>query len=279
MPGSGSAPPRRRPSASRSARRSRVGLQRYHPVMVAQGFATLEAMYPGRTFVGIGSGESLNESPLGLDWPVAGRPARRARGGARADPPALGTASASTTRAGSSARSAPTCTPGRSDRRRSTSRPSIPGPRGSQAATATGSGRWATRSTVTEVLPPTTRAATRPAASPARSSSRRWSRGPPTTTTALEQARVWKGAAPPEYYVDDWFDPVAMYRARRAGDLRRGVRRGRPSSRPTPEVHVERIRELEALGATIVKLTNISGPTRSRAIRVYGEQVLPRLRG
>src|SRR4051795_510740 len=46
-----------------------VALQRYHPVLVAQGFATLEAMFPGRVFVGIGSGESLNESPLGLDWP------------------------------------------------------------------------------------------------------------------------------------------------------------------------------------------------------------------
>ena len=46
-----------------------VALHRYHPALVAQGFATLEAMYPGRVFVGLGSGESLNESPLGLDWP------------------------------------------------------------------------------------------------------------------------------------------------------------------------------------------------------------------
>ena len=44
-----------------------VALERYHPALVAQGFATLEAMYPGRVFVGLGSGESLNESPLGLD--------------------------------------------------------------------------------------------------------------------------------------------------------------------------------------------------------------------
>src|SRR5205085_835766 len=46
-----------------------VALKRYHPALVAQGFATLEAMYPGRVFVGLGSGESLNESPFGLDWP------------------------------------------------------------------------------------------------------------------------------------------------------------------------------------------------------------------
>ena len=44
---------------------------RYRPALVAQAWATLEEMYPGRTFLGIGSGESLNESPLGMDWPNA----------------------------------------------------------------------------------------------------------------------------------------------------------------------------------------------------------------
>ena len=44
---------------------------RYHPALVAQAFATLEVMYPGRAFLGVGSGESLNESPLGMDWPEA----------------------------------------------------------------------------------------------------------------------------------------------------------------------------------------------------------------
>ena len=44
-------------------------LHRYHPVLLAQVFATLEVMYPGRVFLGIGSGESLNESPFGGEWP------------------------------------------------------------------------------------------------------------------------------------------------------------------------------------------------------------------
>src|SRR3954463_7401417 len=42
---------------------------RYHPVLIAQAWATLERLFPGRPFVGIGSGESLNESPLGAKWP------------------------------------------------------------------------------------------------------------------------------------------------------------------------------------------------------------------
>src|SRR3954453_19884311 len=42
------------------------------PAPRAPAGATLEALYPGRTFLGIGSGESLNESPLGMDWPPVG---------------------------------------------------------------------------------------------------------------------------------------------------------------------------------------------------------------
>jgi coenzyme F420-dependent glucose-6-phosphate dehydrogenase len=44
-------------------------LHRYHPGVIAQAFMTLEEMYPGRVFLGAGSGESLNETPLGLSWP------------------------------------------------------------------------------------------------------------------------------------------------------------------------------------------------------------------
>ncbi|HKC28018.1 MAG TPA: glucose-6-phosphate dehydrogenase (coenzyme-F420) [Jatrophihabitans sp.] len=42
---------------------------RYHPAIVAQAFATLGCLYPGRVVLGIGSGESMNEAPLGFAWP------------------------------------------------------------------------------------------------------------------------------------------------------------------------------------------------------------------
>lgn len=42
---------------------------RYHPAIVAQAFATLANMYPGRIFMGLGSGEAMNEVPLGYRWP------------------------------------------------------------------------------------------------------------------------------------------------------------------------------------------------------------------
>ncbi|PUA81513.1 glucose-6-phosphate dehydrogenase (coenzyme-F420) [Nocardioides currus] len=60
-----------------AARTSRVTLGtsvltptfRYHPGVIAQAFATLGCLAPGRIILGVGSGESLNESPLGLEWP------------------------------------------------------------------------------------------------------------------------------------------------------------------------------------------------------------------
>jgi coenzyme F420-dependent glucose-6-phosphate dehydrogenase len=43
---------------------------RHHPSTIAQGFATLTCLAPGRIFLGVGSGESLNEvPPTGIDWP------------------------------------------------------------------------------------------------------------------------------------------------------------------------------------------------------------------
>ncbi len=42
---------------------------RYHPAIVAQVFATLGYMFPGRIFLGIGRGEALNEVTTGHNWP------------------------------------------------------------------------------------------------------------------------------------------------------------------------------------------------------------------
>jgi len=44
---------------------------RYHPAIVAQAAATCAAMMPGRFFLGVGSGENLNEHILGRGWPSA----------------------------------------------------------------------------------------------------------------------------------------------------------------------------------------------------------------
>jgi G6PDH family F420-dependent oxidoreductase len=50
-------------------------IMRYHPTIVAQAAATCAAMMPGRFFLGVGTGENLNEHILGEGWPSA--PVRR----------------------------------------------------------------------------------------------------------------------------------------------------------------------------------------------------------
>jgi len=44
---------------------------RIHPAIIAQAAATVTAMMPGRFFLGVGSGENLNEHILGDHWPPA----------------------------------------------------------------------------------------------------------------------------------------------------------------------------------------------------------------
>jgi probable non-F420 flavinoid oxidoreductase len=43
--------------------------QRYHPAIIAQAAATLSAMFPGRFWVALGSGEAANEHITGDRWP------------------------------------------------------------------------------------------------------------------------------------------------------------------------------------------------------------------
>jgi F420-dependent hydroxymycolic acid dehydrogenase len=43
-------------------------LYRYRPQIVAQAFASLALLYPGRIFLGVGAGEAVNEIPGGGGW-------------------------------------------------------------------------------------------------------------------------------------------------------------------------------------------------------------------
>ena len=45
---------------------------RYQPAVVAQAFATLGCLAPGRVFLGVGTGEAMNETPAtGGAFPAA----------------------------------------------------------------------------------------------------------------------------------------------------------------------------------------------------------------
>jgi coenzyme F420-dependent glucose-6-phosphate dehydrogenase len=53
---------------------------RYQPAVIAQAFATLGCLFPGRVWLGVGSGEAMNETPVTASaWP-GGRERRRRLG-------------------------------------------------------------------------------------------------------------------------------------------------------------------------------------------------------
>ncbi len=46
-----------------------AAVYRYNPAIIAQAFASLDVLYPSRIGLGIGTGEAMNEVPLGFEWP------------------------------------------------------------------------------------------------------------------------------------------------------------------------------------------------------------------
>jgi coenzyme F420-dependent glucose-6-phosphate dehydrogenase len=250
---------------------------RYHPVLIAQAWATLESMFPGRPYLGIGSGESLNESPLGADWPpVADQVARmdealdiirRLWDGETVD----GEGSHFSTK-----RAVLHTLP--------EGRPPIYvsafGPKAAAVAGRHGDGRWtlADPEMAPDVIEAYKTAASDAGREPGEIILQAQFSWAADDDAALEGARVWKGAQPEEFFTDDWHDPKAMYERGEEqvsdDDLREALIIG-----SDPEAHVERIREVERMGATTVALMNVSGADPRGALDTYRDHVLPALRG
>ena len=244
---------------------------RYHPALIAQAWMTLERLNPGRMYLGIGSGEALNEVPVGDDWPSPGDQIARMDEALRFIRRLWDGETITEEGRFYTLRDCRLWT--RSDRR-----PPIWvsafGPQAAAVAGRRGDGIW--------TLPD-------PESTPGLLEAWRdaggdgeivfqalWSWAE-TDDAALDGCRVWKGAQPKDHYTRDWHVPGSMYEhgeEEMSDDefLESGI------IGADPDHHVRRIRELEELGATVIVLQNCSGADPMRAIDVYGEQVLPRLR-
>ena len=94
---------------------------------------------------------------------------------------------------------------------------------------------------------------------------------------ALAQAREWKGTQVDRHYTEDVHDPAQIHR-NGEDEVTDELFAQQAICSSDPATHVQRVRAVEQLGADVVALMNVSGADPHAALRVYGEQVLPRLR-
>ena len=250
---------------------------RHNPAVVAQFAATMEEMCPGRAYLGIGSGESLNESPCGMDWPpVAEQVTRmeealeiihRLLDGERLE------------HQGRFYRTKAAYLHTRGERRPPVYVSAF-GPHAAGVAARLGDGVWtlADPDQAPGVIDAYRGACDDAGKEPGQIIVQTGFSWAEDDDAALEGARVWKSTQIPDYFTDDWHHPSAMYeRAEREVSDDQFKQAYIVSS--DPQVHAERVREIERLGATVVCLQNASGAAPEDALRVYGERVLPTLRG
>ena len=249
---------------------------RHHPVLIAQAWATLETMFPGRPFLGFGSGESLNESPLGAEWPTTGAQVGRMR-------EALEIINALFDGERVDYEGEHFKTDGAFLHTRPERKPPIYvsafGPEAAEVAATLGDGLWTLGDPemAPEIIERYRSASSDAGREPGEIVIQAQFSWAEDDEAALEGARVWKGSQPDEFFTDDWHDPKAMYEHAEKqisdDDLKEAL-----IISSDPSVHVERIREIEEMGPDQIALMNCSGADPHGAISFYGESVLPQLR-
>jgi len=247
---------------------------RYHPALIAQAWMTLERLFPGRMFLGIGSGEALNEVPVGDDWPSVGdQIARMDEALSIIDRLWKGE---TLSEQGRFYTTQDTKLHTLADRR-----PPIWvsafGPKAAEVAGRRGDGLWTLPDpeSTPEVIEAFHSARGDDGGEIVFQALFSWAS---SDEEAMESARKWKGAQPEDHYTDDWHRPSQMYLH---GESEMSDEEFAENAIVSADagVHIERIRELEKLGATVIVLQNNSGADPLGAIRFYGEHVLPALRG
>ncbi|MEA2421052.1 MAG: hypothetical protein QOF55_151, partial [Thermoleophilaceae bacterium] len=233
-------------------------------------------MNPGRPFLGIGSGESLNVSPVGMDWPAVGEQVDRMEEALEIMHRLFRGERVS---GGRHFKTKDAVLHTTADRR-----PpfyvSAFGKRAAGVAARLGDGLWTLADP--EAAPPIIEAYRAACSDAGREPGEillhagfSWAA---TDEEAFEGSKVWKAAFPDEFYVDDWHSPVEMQSHAQAevsdDEFREGFLIGSDTG-----AMADRVREIEKLGATIVVLMNISGADPHGAIQAYGSEVLPALRG
>jgi coenzyme F420-dependent glucose-6-phosphate dehydrogenase len=251
-------------------------VHRYNPVVVAQQIATLELLAPGRAFLGVGSGEAMNEVPAGMDWPSAEEQLKRTEEALTIIARLLDGGTVDFHGEFFNAERAVLYS-------RPPRRPPIylsafhEG--AAELAGRLADGVWTLGDP--EKAPKIISAYRSACEDAGREPGEIILQGvfsvAESDEAALEQAREWKGTMVDEHYTDPIADPAAIYR-RGEDEVDDSTFTKQIIASSDPDTHVKRIKTLQKLGATTMVLMNVSGGDPHAALRVYGEHVLPALR-
>ena len=251
-------------------------VHRYNPVVVAQQIATLEALFPGRAFLGVGSGEAMNEVPAGMDYPDTGEQLKRTEEALTIITRLLDGETVDFDGEFFRAKRARLYT-------LPTRRPPV-----YMSAFYEGSAEVAGRladgvwtlgdpKEAPKVIAAYRRGCEQAEREPGEvilQTSFSWA---DDDETALEHVREWKGTLVDENYTDPVADPAAIYR-KAEQEISDEDLESQVIVSSDPSKHIKRLETVQALGATVLVAMNQSGADPHAAIRVYGEQVLPELR-
>lgn len=251
-------------------------VHRYNPVVMAQQAATLEQMNPGRAFLAVGSGEAMNEVPAGMRWP---RPAGQ-----------LARTEEALTVITRLLRGETVTHEGRffrTERARLYDLPDrhVPvymsafGPKAAAIAGRHADGVWtlAHPKKAPEVIAAYRKACQEAGREPGEIILQGLAAAAETTDLALESSREWKGTLADESYADPVSEPGDV------GALGESISDTRFRVMATvsanPDAHVRQLKMMRAMGATAIVMMNVSGADPLGTIRMYGDHVLPALRG
>jgi coenzyme F420-dependent glucose-6-phosphate dehydrogenase len=251
-------------------------VHRYNPVVVAQQIATLEILNPGRAYLGVGSGEAMNEVPAGMEWPSLHEQLERTE-----EALTIITRLLDGETVDFKGRYF------RTNRARLFSRPqrrppvymSAFGPEAAEIAGRLADGVWtlADPTKVPPVIAGYRAGADQAGREPGEiilQTSAAWAE---TDDAALDASREWKATLVPEHYTDDVHDPATIRANGQDVSDRMFTTMNLISS--DPSTHVRKLKAIGQLGATAIVVMNISGSDPMGMLRTYGEHVLPELRG
>lgn len=249
----------------------------YHPGFVAQYWMSLAELFPGRPILGVGSGEALNEVPLGLDWPEPGEMLERFEQGLEAIRRLWDGETVTMDAGWFSLRDAKLYT-------RAKERPrmivSAFGPKAAAIAGRWGDGLWTLGDpeSAPEVIDAYREACDEAGREPGEIVVQSGFHLAEDEEAAIDHARKWKATQLDEVYVSDIHDPAEMTERAHAQMSDEEFAKEGFIIASDPEEHVGRIREMEALGATAVCLQLIGDLDPLGSIERYGREVLPALR-